>query len=95
MTGSSSRVSGCISMPLVPSKPECDLDRENVIESTSSCRRSTGDQPAATLPAMIPAIAAAGPNAELECERRGRDDRAGLLGDNFVESVSGASPSGV
>ena len=68
ITGSSSRVSGCISMPLVPSKPECALDRENVIESPSSCLRSMGDQPPAILPAMIPAIAAAGPNVEVELE---------------------------
>jgi hypothetical protein len=55
-------------MPLVPSKPECALDRENVIESPSSCLRSMGDQPPAILPAMIPAIAAAGPNVEVEFE---------------------------
>jgi hypothetical protein len=95
MTGSSSRVSGCTSMPLVPSKPECALDLENLTESPSSCLRSTGDQPPATLPAMIPAIAAAGPNAELECDRRDRCDRVRLLGDVFVNSVGGASPSGV
>ena len=82
-------------MPRVPSSPECDLDLENVTESPSSRLRSIGDQPPATLPAMIPAIAAAGAKAELECDRRGRSDRAGLLGDAFVKSVSGASPSGV
>jgi len=56
-------------MPRVPSMPECALDLENLIESLSPCLRSMGDQPPATLPAMIPAIAAAGPKAEFEEER--------------------------
>jgi hypothetical protein len=55
-------------MPATPSTPDAERDRWNLIDSDSSARRSSGDQPPATLPAMMPAIAVAGPNTELELD---------------------------
>ena len=81
MTGSSAAVSGCTSIPLALSRPPCGLSNENFRESLSSSLRSIGDQPPAILPAMMPTIAAAGPNPELERERVRRCFFSGEIGE--------------
>lgn len=53
-------------MPLVPSTPDGARDLWNRTDSGSSDRRSIGDQPPATLPATMPAIAVTGPKTEFE-----------------------------
>ena len=58
-------------MPEVPSTPETERDLVKCIDSVSSALRSSGDsgdQPPATDPAIIPAIAAAGPKTEFELD---------------------------
>ena len=81
MTGSSAFVSGCISTPGFPSRPARSSSEGNCVKLPSPSRRSMGDQPA-MLPAITPAMAAAGPNAELDRERERRpiDLRSGVGG---------------
>lgn len=65
--------------------------RENFRESLSPGPLSIGDQPA-TLPATIPAIAAAGPKAELERERvRFLERDSGVAGGGEAAADGGAS----
>ena len=94
-TGSSAGVAGWISIPGVPSTPECDRDRVNRTVSCSSERFSTGDQPPATLPAIIPAMAAAGPKTELELDLARLFGLSGVDGDPVNASATICSPSGV
>lgn len=97
--GSSALVLGCISTPPRDSNSDRPRDSEKPVELSSS-RRPMGDHPA-TLPATIPAIAAAGPNAEfdrdlpkrLEVERR----ESGVGGAPAAPpySLPSCSPAGV
>jgi hypothetical protein len=70
MTGSLAFVAGWTSTPSLDSSSDRPRDLENFMESLS-CPLSIGDHPP-TLPAMIPAITAVAPRAELDLERFGR-----------------------
>lgn len=70
-------------MPCCLSKPPWGLE-PNLKDSPSPGARSIGDHPA-ILPATTPAMAAAGPNAELDRDRvRRRDRESGLAGGGGV-----------
>lgn len=82
-------------MPCCWSKPRCGALAENLIDSVSSGGRSIGDHPP-ILPAITPAIAAAGPKAELERERvRWRVRDSGVAGCGEPESSSGIGVLGI
>ena len=87
-TGSSVEVAGWISMPLVPSTPEGDLDLWKWTDCISSDLLSMGDQPPATLPATIPAIAVTGPKTEFELARVLLRCRSGVAGLFLAASAS-------
>ena len=87
-TGSSVEVAGWISIPLVPSTPDGARERWKKTASGSSDRRSIGDQPPATLPATMPAIAVTGPNTEFELARPRLFDFSGVVGFLFSASAS-------